>query len=613
MRYRNSSVLTQSMTPRRSPRFLPTQNNTIPNPISAKRSVSTLESNVCAVGRRRSPRLNSENVEFVPLGRSPRFNNEPSDKPLRTPTVKGQEAETQDNHVVSEEGFGGGRKKERNRDRVDFVPLRRSPRFNNEPSDKPLRTPTVKGQEAETQDNHVVSEEGFGGGRKKERNRDRVDFVPLRRSPRFNNEPSNKQLRASIVKGHEVETKENRVVSDEGFGGGGKKETVEVETGEIRVVSDEGFGGGREKGGNGEKRKRSGKEIDTGWTKKQKLALERAYFSAKPSPHFWKNVSKQVPGKSQQECFDKIYCDFMTPPQSKRRSRAKTLKSSPIHQFSISASKLLKSIDKTVRRSNVLKPKNIITQKSIEKLLQRNSKADLHREGDIFSVLEPNIDFSTNALQPSEALSTPKLQKENMGFLLNCTETSSSSHKKSLSRFNGSCVTDLVSPPVLKKVKNRVMHEKYINQLRCREARRRAASRKITGERSKIQKGDAVKAAKVALVSEARDAINKFQQLQANFMGNTCTSDEDNDDGVEYEDESSMFYLSKIEHKLPLPPCLLPNREAIHMELEKLFLDKVIADLGLCIFVYDIRSIDSGLSSLVTRLQPIGYSFMGLF
>ncbi|WVZ16732.1 hypothetical protein V8G54_009714, partial [Vigna mungo] len=58
----------------------------------------------------------------------------------------------------------------------------------------------------------------------------------------------------------------------------------------------------------------------------------------------------------------------------------------------------------------------------------------------------------------------------------------------------------------------------------------------------------------------------------------------------------SMFYLSKIEHKLPLPPprLVLPIREAIHMELEKLFLDKVIANLGLCISVYDIISIDGG-------------------
>nr|GLL16787.1 DNA-directed RNA polymerase III subunit RPC8 isoform X2 [Ipomoea trifida] len=57
-----------------------------------------------------------------------------------------------------------------------------------------------------------------------------------------------------------------------------------------------------------------------------------------------------------------------------------------------------------------------------------------------------------------------------------------------------------------------------------------------------------------------------------------------------------MFYLSEIEHTLRLPPHLLnlALNEAIKGELEGLFVDKVIAQLGLCISVYDIRSIDGG-------------------
>lgn len=57
-----------------------------------------------------------------------------------------------------------------------------------------------------------------------------------------------------------------------------------------------------------------------------------------------------------------------------------------------------------------------------------------------------------------------------------------------------------------------------------------------------------------------------------------------------------MFYLSLIEHSLLLPPhyLALPINEAIKGELENLFLDKVIEDLGLCISVYDIISIDGG-------------------
>ncbi|KAK7307290.1 hypothetical protein VNO77_40216 [Canavalia gladiata] len=396
-----------------------------------------------------------------------------------------------------------------------------------------------------THKSSVKSKKFAVGSRRSPRLNNGVAGVPsLRRSSRLNNHkdpangPSDEELsnssgdsgNSSRAKGGEAKTKENHVVSDEGF---------TVEDGETKKERNE------ERVVVGVKRKRSAEKIAEGWTKEQELALRTAYFAAKPSPHFWKNVSKLVPGKSQQDCFDRIHGEHITPPQPQPRSRAKTLESSPLHQFSISASKLLKPINKTVRKSNVLKPKNIITQKSVEKLLQHHLKVDQDREGDIFSVLEPNTDFSTNALQPGEALSTPKQLKENKGFLQNCTEKSSSSrHKKPLSRFSAPCVTDLVSPPVLKQVKNKVLHEKYINQLRCREARRRSASSKmpitgkIIGEGSSIQKMDVVKAAKVALVSEARDAINKFQQLQVNFMDNTCNSDEENDDGIEFEYES---------------------------------------------------------------------------
>ncbi|GJN07467.1 hypothetical protein PR202_ga25300 [Eleusine coracana subsp. coracana] len=57
-----------------------------------------------------------------------------------------------------------------------------------------------------------------------------------------------------------------------------------------------------------------------------------------------------------------------------------------------------------------------------------------------------------------------------------------------------------------------------------------------------------------------------------------------------------MFSLSLIEHDLPMPPHLLnrPLLDAIKAELERLFLDKVIPNLGMCVSVYDIRSIEGG-------------------
>ncbi|KAJ9568177.1 hypothetical protein OSB04_004143, partial [Centaurea solstitialis] len=58
----------------------------------------------------------------------------------------------------------------------------------------------------------------------------------------------------------------------------------------------------------------------------------------------------------------------------------------------------------------------------------------------------------------------------------------------------------------------------------------------------------------------------------------------------------NMFNLTKLEHTLRLQPHLLslPIDEAVKGELEALFLDKVIANLGLCISVYDIESVDGG-------------------
>ncbi|XP_061336897.1 uncharacterized protein LOC133283977 [Gastrolobium bilobum] len=429
---------------------------------------------------------------------------------------------------------------------------RRSPRLlllQNNHNSPPAPNPESAKSNDSTKKSLVESRNCTVGLRRSPRlNNGVVGFSSLRRSPRLSNHKphGNEQMdkkssksdefscdsaKSRKVKGSEAKTKENSMVTDEALAveGGGKGKARNGDRIEVGV-----------------KRKRGGEEIAKGWTKEQELALQRAYFAAKPSPHFWKNVSKLVPGKSQQECFDRIHRDHITPPQSHPRSRAKTIKSSPLHKFSISASKLLKPIDKTVRRSNFLKPKNYITQKSIEKLLQRHLKVDQDLEGDIFSVLEPNIDFSSNTVKPCEGLSTPKQLKENQGMLQSCTETLSSSQKKPLSRFSSSYVTNLVSPAVLKQVKNRELHEKYINQLRCREARRKAASArtqkpisgKIIGEGSSIQTKDVVKAAKVALVSEAREAINKFQQSQVNFMDDSYNSDEDNDDCFGVEDES---------------------------------------------------------------------------
>ncbi|XP_031487067.1 uncharacterized protein LOC116255407 isoform X1 [Nymphaea colorata] len=57
-----------------------------------------------------------------------------------------------------------------------------------------------------------------------------------------------------------------------------------------------------------------------------------------------------------------------------------------------------------------------------------------------------------------------------------------------------------------------------------------------------------------------------------------------------------MFFLNVLEHTLQLPPDRhgRPLDQTLMEELEKLFVDKVIKDLGLCVSIYGLKSIDGG-------------------
>ena len=92
----------------------------------------------------------------------------------------------------------------------------------------------------------------------------------------------------------EVRTKEG-ANSSKKFGGELEKRTM-CSSGDSPVVID----GGKETDDKeiGVKRKRNevaeGCGFVKGWSKDQELALQRAYFAAKPTPNFWKKVSKLV-------------------------------------------------------------------------------------------------------------------------------------------------------------------------------------------------------------------------------------------------------------------------------------------------------------------------------
>ncbi|KAF9599799.1 hypothetical protein IFM89_001745 [Coptis chinensis] len=240
-----------------------------------------------------------------------------------------------------------------------------------------------------------------------------------------------------------------------------------------------------------------------GWTQDQESALQRAYFTENPSPHFWKKISKLVPGKSAQDCFDKFHSDTITPPQPRSRSRAKRTDLSPLGHFSLSASKLLE-------------PAELM------------SKSQEHQ----MSGAENSTLFTHSAPEP-ETPSAPECLLDKQSFRQNCTQRLLSAHKKPLSRFGGTSKAPLESPAVLKQIKNLAFHEKYIDRLHSRDARRVAGGRQCTtikeDREENVQRMDAIKVAKHALVSDATNMINKFKHMEANALNNSEDFDDEDD------------------------------------------------------------------------------------
>lgn len=244
----------------------------------------------------------------------------------------------------------------------------------------------------------------------------------------------------------------------------------------------------------------------------------------------------QVPGKSAEECFDKIHSDHLTPPQPRTRSRARMKEPSPL---SFSASKLLSSPERKTKRLGS-KRRILLAQKTVRQILQKQQKEDQDYSADLFAVLEPTTDPSPVNLEEGPAFASPAPSA--FSFLTACRPVSSSSSlkKKHLSRLNGSKKAGFASPPVLKQIKNKALHEKYIDQLHCRDAKRKAEalrkSRSVKGqidEKANCLNQDLVKAAKDALVSDAQNAISMFRSLQ-------CRTDDDSDscsDDGEAEEE----------------------------------------------------------------------------
>lgn len=238
-----------------------------------------------------------------------------------------------------------------------------------------------------------------------------------------------------------------------------------------------------------------------------------------------------MPGRSAEECFNRIHADMSTPTPIAPRPRTCKAKYSPLANFSLSDPELPKLLEPVVGRPRTSKQKTLAAQKTVRHLLQKHSLIDHAHEADHFSIFES----SPNALQLDISL------EDSPGTPHSCINSgslprfsaSSSGRKKPFSRLKTK--PDEPSPGVLKPVKNVILHEKYIDQL-CRREGTKMPRKKAPGSKaadsvkahSEKKAGD-VKAAKNALISEATDFISHFKKLQADSLAHIIENSEDDE------------------------------------------------------------------------------------
>ncbi|KAG8064403.1 hypothetical protein GUJ93_ZPchr0004g38810 [Zizania palustris] len=263
------------------------------------------------------------------------------------------------------------------------------------------------------------------------------------------------------------------------------------------------------------------------WTEEQDMALHKAYFTARPSPNFWKKVSKMVPGKSAEECLSRVHADLSTPSPITRRRRTSNMNCSPLGHFTLSDPKHPNILEPNFRRITA-KQKSLAAQKTVRHLLKKHCLTDQTQVADHFSIFEKS----------------PTVLPLNISFQ-DSPGTPDSSWKKPLAKLK--TVKDVSinsaepSPAVLKPVKNAILHEKYVDRLSRREGTKQpcknaAGSKNQDSAKALLseQQTGGMKAARNALISEATDFISHFKKMQANSLAHVVEDNEDDEiNGIE--------------------------------------------------------------------------------
>ena len=125
-----------------------------------------------------------------------------------------------------------------------------------------------------------------------------------------------------------------------------------------------------------------------------------------------------MPGRSAEECFNRIHANLSTPTPIARRSRICKAKFSPLANFSLSDPELPNLLEPAVGRQRTSKQKSLAAQKTVRHLLQKQCLIDHAHEADHFSIFESspsalqlNISFEDSPGTPHSSVNSGSMPR----------------------------------------------------------------------------------------------------------------------------------------------------------------------------------------------------------
>lgn len=309
--------------------------------------------------------------------------------------------------------------------------------------------------------------------------------------------------------------------------------------------------------------------IHSEWTSEQDSALQSAYFRVRPSSNFWFEVSKKVPGKTANQCFDRFYSAYPTPSTAQPRSR-KLASESPVRTISFSSP--MPSLNSKVRfgrgKQGLLK-----AHQTVRHILRQQRIADGTYETDVFTAVEqfkarnPLLQdcinrapspLATAALKEKDTFSERSLlgtpascfgatkSESNLWYSVSSKQSPKCGLDENTPTTRSAAKKQLLSPEVLKAERDPGRLDRFLDMLHLRRVDKRkktaAGGSQDSQQNSKAERTftQCVADARKAIMSDATEVLEAVRQENARMA-----AEEENSFLLDhFEEEESLLLLA---------------------------------------------------------------------